>query len=149
MSVPRSVSRIGRSLLIAVGSLSSMTAAQHGGPLVDFGVVSVTPDDTTTDNVLAGTGGYAQIFFVKNIGTQTYTFTISCFGRVNVTCTGTDLSSVTLGPGVSIDIQANYSVGAVGTGRLVLKAPTGGVLDTGYYWLRSEIVGGPGRLPAG
>jgi hypothetical protein len=119
---------------------------QGGGPPgpqpLALGSVAVTPDGTVTANKQTNTSGYEESFVVKNTGSSSGTFTITCFGRVNVTCTGTDLTSVTLGPGASTDVTASYNVGGVGTGRLVLQA-SGPAQDTGWYSVPVMTAGAP------
>jgi len=86
----------------------------------------VTPDGGTTPDRQANTGGYGESFTVTNREAAAVTFTLSCAGSVNVTCTGTSPSSVSVGGGAQTTVAASYSVGAVATGSLTLTA-TGGV----------------------
>ncbi|MGH7674311.1 MAG: hypothetical protein ACREMV_03485, partial [Gemmatimonadales bacterium] len=104
--------------------------------------VSVTPDNDTTDQVPPNTGGYEATFFVKNLQTTPATYTLSCFGRVNVTCNDVVPEQVTLGPNQQADVDVFYSVGALGWGRLVLQANASPV-DTGYYWVPVSSPGPP------
>jgi hypothetical protein len=94
---------------------------------------SVTPDAATAAKRAVNTGGYHETFTIKNQGTTTTTFTLSCAGSSNVTCTGVSRASVALAAGAQDTASALYSVGATGTGTLTLTA-TGGVgSDPGSY----------------
>ena len=97
----------------------------------------VTPDGATAPNRIVNTGGYSETFTVKNRSTAQVTFTLTCNGSSNVTCTGVTPTSVQLngGPqgGASTTATANYNVGAGGTGTLSVKATDAGGNDTGYY----------------
>ncbi|MGH2670676.1 MAG: hypothetical protein ACRDH5_16460, partial [bacterium] len=86
-----------------------------------IGSIEITPDGTTLPMHLANTSG-AQWFWVKNTYTIPVTVDLICVGRVNVTCTGTDITEFTLGPNAQIEVEATYAVGEAGTGRLVLQA---------------------------
>lgn len=94
----------------------------------------VTPDAGTAPNRLTNTTGHSQTFTVKNEGTSQTTFTLTCTGSSNVTCTGVAPTSVTLAGGAqNPDVIATYNVGATGTGTLKVTA-TGGVgSDSGWY----------------
>jgi RHS repeat-associated protein len=122
-----------RFFLIAL-ALFPVPAIAQVVPLA-VGSIAVTPDGSTTATRQSNTGGYDEVFFVKNTYTTPITVTITCFGRVNVTCTGTDITQITLAPGAQIDLLASYTVGAAGTGRLVVKAASGGLQDTGYVFV--------------
>jgi RHS repeat-associated protein len=114
----------------------------EGQPGIDAGTwnvpvgptAAVTPDAGTAVNRLTNTGPYSEMFTVKNNGTTLTTFTVTCSGSSNVTCTGVSPSSVQLAGGAQItDATATYSVGATGSGTLTLTA-TGGVgSDNGSY----------------
>lgn len=122
-----------RVILLAL-ALCPVPALAQVVPLAP-GSLAVTPDGSTATTRQANTGGYDETFFVKNNYTTSLTVTITCFGRVNVTCTGTDITQIVLAPGAQIDVLASYTVGAAGPGRLVLKAASGGVQDTGYVFV--------------
>lgn len=119
--------------VIALGVFPVPAIAQVG-PLAP-GSLAVTPDGSTTITRQSNTGPYDEMFIVKNNYTTSLTVTITCFGRVNVTCTGTDITQIVLAPGAQIDVDASYTVGSAGTGRLVLKAVSGGIQDTGYIFV--------------
>src|SRR6266571_1778887 len=97
--------------------------------------VSVTPDGPTTAIRAANSGGYSESFTIANTGSLTKTFTLSCSGQSGVTC-GTVPGPVTLAPnGHDTTVAMPYSVGAVGTGRLVLTATGTNASDAGSYWI--------------
>ncbi len=105
-------------------ALPNVLAAQGppGGPPGGGGSVSVTPDGATTPDRIANTDDHSEDFTVKNTGSGTDTFFISCGGSSNVTCTGVSPSQVTLGANQSTTVTADYDVGAVGTGNLDVTA---------------------------
>jgi len=97
--------------------------------------VTVTPDGPTTAIRAANSGGYSESFTIANTGSLTKTFTLSCSGQSGVTC-GTVPGPVTLAPnGHDTTVAMPYSVGAVGTGRLVLTATGTNASDAGSYWI--------------
>ena len=130
------VARILSSFLVAVlfSPFMTLSARAQNGPLAP-GSIAVTPDGSTTAIRQANTSGYGETFLVKNNYGTPITVTITCFGRINVTCTGTDITQITLAAGQQIDVLASYNVGTAGTGRLVVKAASGGVQDTGYFFI--------------
>jgi len=94
----------------------------------------VTPQGTTTPSRSANTNGYTATFTVKNVGYYTDTLnTSACTGYVNVTCTGTNPSSVTLAAGASQTVTASYNVQGSGTGRLALSAVSAHSSGGGWY----------------
>ncbi|MGE3527269.1 MAG: hypothetical protein AB7I33_15220 [Gemmatimonadales bacterium] len=113
------------------------------GPQVPF-KVSVTPDNITTTTRTTNTGGYQQSFLVRNLGTNADQYFIECQGHTNVTCTNVTPSSVSLASGAQTSVTATYSVGSVGTGRLVVQA-VGEAEDTGYVNVPvAGVAGKPG-----
>lgn len=114
----------------------------EGQPGIDAGTwnvpvgptANVTPDGSTAPNRLTNTNGHTQNFTVKNEGSAQTTFTLTCTGSSNVTCTGVNPSSVTLAGGAqNPNVAATYDVGATGTGTLKLTASGGVGSDTGWY----------------
>jgi hypothetical protein len=97
--------------------------------------VAVTPDGSTTPNRPPSSGPYSAKFTVQNTGSYADTYALTCSTSSNVTCTGLSTSSVTLNPGGKATIFATYTVGAVGTGTLTLRARSdeSGVQDTGFF----------------
>ena len=96
-------------------------------------VIAVTPDGTATPTQAANTTDLRAVFTVRNIGSSSATYTLSCAGLTNVTCTGLSKSSMTLGVGISDTVTATYSVGSPGTGTLSLTAVSGPASDNGSY----------------
>ena len=101
--------------------------------------VRTTPDGGTTAARWAYSGTYADTFKVRNVGALVDTFNISCSG-VGLTCLSTSVPKVTLQPGDSASVGANYRVGAVGTATLTLTATSafsnpgdGAPSDAGSY----------------
>jgi RHS repeat-associated protein len=108
--------------------------------------VAVTPDGTfVTPNPPANTGPFQAYFFVNNTGSYTDSYVLWCAGRVNITCAGTDLTYLTLDPGQQSDVEATYTTGAPGTGRLVVGATGAGnpAADSGYYRVTVQSNGAP------
>lgn len=127
---------------LATGSIK-LTAADASGNASDTFTItradpkpSVTPDGDSTAGRPPNTSGYAEAFTVKNVGSLSGTFTLSCIGSANVTCSSLSTSSVTLAAGASTPVTANYSVGALGNGRLTLAATGSFASDSGYYVVR-------------
>ena len=79
--------------------------AQQFGPPAPF-EVQVTPRGLLTPNRANNSAGITETFSVMNIGTSTDTYTFSCWGTFNVTCTGTDKTSFTLAPTVATTVVA-------------------------------------------
>ena len=103
----------------------------------------VTPQGTTTPTRSANTNGYTATFTVKNAGYYTDTWnTSACTGYVNVTCTGTNPSSVTLAAGASQTVTASYNVKGPGTGRLALSAVSAHSNGGGWYAVPVTAVAG-------
>lgn len=91
-------------------------------PVVGAQGVAVTPDAGTGPDRPAHTNGYSQAFTVQNTSPTAATFTITCAGSANVTCTSTSPTSVTLGIGGSQSVTAFYNVSNGGTASLTLTA---------------------------
>ncbi len=105
--------------------------------------VAVTPDGTfVSPNPPANSGPFQTTFFVQNTGSYTDSYTLWCAGRVNTTCTGTDITYLTLDPGSQTDVEATYTTGAPGNGRVVMGA-TGPAADSGYYRVTVQSIGAP------
>ena len=124
----------------APGSGSYVKLWAEGGGALDAGTwnvpvpaAQVTPDGGTAPNRVTNTGGYSETFTVKNAGTTSTTFTLSCTGSSNVTCSGTNPTSVTLAGGAQTTATASYSVGMTGTGTLTLTATNATGNDPGYF----------------
>jgi len=108
---------------VAVVLLTSAALAQDR-PLVPPPpyAVNVTPDNVVTVNRAYNTNGYSETFWVTNIGSSNDTYAISCSGNFNVTCTGTDKTTVPLAAGTATTVVAYYNVSGTGLGRLTLHA---------------------------
>ncbi len=121
--------------LAAVGAYTD--TGTYAVSVISYGV-SVTPHDSTTLQRPAHTSGYSESFTVRNTGLSNNTYSLSCGTSANVFCTGltrngSNVSSVLLGPGGSATILALDSVGAVGNGRLSLRATGTNASDSGRY----------------
>lgn len=121
----------GRLVLKAVGTLASDTG-YFSVPVVAAGV-AVTPDSGAAAARLANTGPFTDVFTVKNTGGGSTTFTLSCGGSSNVTCSGISPTSLTLAAGAQSTVTATYSVGAIGTGTLSLTATSANASDLGSF----------------
>jgi len=100
--------------------------------------VAVTPDGTIAPQRPANTSGYSENFTVQNTGTAQNTYSLSCGGSSNLTCTGLTIdgspaSSVSLAGDSSKTVVGSYNVGAVGTGTLSLTATGTNASDGGSY----------------
>src|SRR4051812_3287651 len=95
------------------------------GPLCQTGCftysVRVTPDNGGGAAGPAYTTGHSVSFTVVNRGNTYDTYSISCSGT-NATCTGTSLSSVTLDPGMDVDVDAYFTNGDPGSETIRLTA---------------------------
>ena len=97
--------------------------------------VAVTPDGTLASTTAHATG-WSEAFVVKNTGTGTTTFNLSCAAAGQITCISVDQSQVTLGAGSQVDVEVTFSTGNVSgqaTNRIKLVASGSGAVDTGYY----------------
>src|SRR6267143_4438151 len=106
--------------------------------------VSVTPDGATSSR-FANIGGYQEAFTIQSSANVTDTFTVSCGGSSNVTCTGVSAATVVLPAGASKVDTAIYSTGAAGTGSLVLRAASAHASDSGSYVV--NVVAGTPQSP--
>jgi RHS repeat-associated protein len=95
--------------------------------------VAVTPDGNSAPPRPPNSSGHREVFTIKNNGNTSQTYTITCAGTLNVTCTGKTASSVTLAAGASTTDTAVYSVGAIGTGTLTMTASNANASDVGSY----------------
>jgi len=102
--------------------------------------VRTTPDGGTAAARWAYSGPYAETFNVRNVGALVDTFNLTCSGLGGLTCLSTSVPKVTLQPGDSASVGANYRVGAVGTATLTLTATSvfsnpgdGAPSDAGTY----------------
>jgi RHS repeat-associated protein len=95
--------------------------------------VAVTPDGGTEPTRPANSSGHTASFTVQNVGTLPDTYTITCGGTVNVTCTGVSQSSLPLGASASAPVTATYSVGAPGTGTVTLTAASPNASNGGSF----------------
>jgi len=138
VTVTYNVGAIGSDTLIltAVGVLGSESDnGSYNVTVVPPYAVVVTPDSATTAPRHGYTGEvFRDTFTVKNIGSTTDTYQISCMYAGPVTCTGTDSLHVTLAFLDSTKVTASFTAGGGGPGTLILKA-TGstGVSDSGFY----------------
>jgi len=101
-------------------------------PVVATGV-AVTPDNGTTAARLASSGPFKDVFTIQNTGGSTKTFSVTCSGSSNVTCSGVSKNTVPLTAGASTTDTATYTVSGVGTGSLSLTATAPEVSDAGSY----------------
>ncbi|MGH9896121.1 MAG: hypothetical protein ACREA0_29850, partial [bacterium] len=113
--------------------------SDYGSYFVDVQVfrVEVTPDaaaGAVEPTRRASTGGYSTKFTVRNVGTGSESYSLSCTGS-NVTCGTVSPNSLNLlGPGASALVTVNYSAGAAGQGSITLTATgTAGSTDLGSY----------------
>jgi len=104
-----------------------------GQQTIPVNTAQVTPDGANSVKRQQNTNGYGEVFTVKNTGAASMTYTITCLGSSNVTCTGVNPTSLTLGAGAQTTDTGKYNVGAVGTGTLKLIATSGSDADTGSY----------------
>ncbi len=95
--------------------------------------VAVGPDGSTTSPRLTNTGGYREVFTVQNTGSTQNTFSLTCSGSSNVTCTSLNPTSVTLAANASTTDTASYNVGSTGTGTLSVNASGMNASDGGSY----------------
>ena len=107
--------------------------------------VAVTPDGVSTASRLPNTVGYSAVFTIENTGTSPDTYTITCGGSTNVTCTGTSAGSVPLNAGTVTTVTAYYNVGAPGIGTISLTATSinaGNSFNSGSFTV--PVVGSQG-----
>jgi RHS repeat-associated protein len=95
--------------------------------------ITLTPDGQTAAARITQTGGYTETFTLKNNGGALYTYTLTCSGTANISCTGVSPNQVALNPGTQATLAAAYDVLSAGTGTLRVVAVSGSVTDTGSY----------------
>src|ERR1051326_2863638 len=95
--------------------------------------VAVTPDGSTTATRPPITNSCTAAFTVKNNGTGNVTYTLTRESSSNVTTTGQDYASVTLGTGASINVNVYYNVGVAGSGYVKLWAEGSNGIDSGIW----------------
>jgi RHS repeat-associated protein len=113
----------------------------EGAGAIDSGIwnvpvghtITVTPDGQTAASRITQTGGYAESFTVTNYGGNLYTYTLTCSGSSNTSCTGVSPMQVSLGPGAQGTVIASYNVMNAGSGTLRVTAVSGAVTDSGSY----------------
>lgn len=122
--------------LQAIGRHAGSDSGWYNVPIVAAGV-AVTPDGGTTAPRAANTGSFTDTFTVKNTGGAFQTYTLTCAGSSNVTCSSSSPSgSIGVAANASAPVIATYSVGAAGTGSLTLTAAASGASDGGTYHVR-------------
>ena len=121
-------------LILLLGGVAPVWAQTFG--------VAVTPDGTSTPNRTIHTPGFTQVFKVLNEGTSSQTFTFTCVGASNVTCTNLSTTSATIAGNAFLNVTATYATLNEGTGSLTFTATGPQSTDQG-----SVIV--PVVLPAG
>src|SRR5262249_25128362 len=84
----------------------------------NFSVTFLSADNP----VPANTGGHTARFSVKNLAGSTSTTSLLCTGTFHITFGGTDPGSVTLAPGASKTILADFSAGAHGFGYVTVSS---------------------------
>jgi RHS repeat-associated protein len=109
--------------------------------------VEVTPDaagGAIEPTRRAGAGGYSTKFTVRNVGTDTDSYSLSCTGS-GVTCgTMTPSSLSQLAPGASAAVTVNYTAGTAGQRSITLTATgSAGSTDAGSYTVPVAAAGGP------
>ena len=92
-------------LVLGLAAPRAAGAQGTGQPLCLPGClgVSVTPDGGVVSHPINTTGWDDLGFIVKNTGTSSDTYTLTCSTTGGITCTSVDPPSVTLGPGASTD----------------------------------------------
>jgi YD repeat-containing protein len=96
--------------------------------------LAVTPDGTTPQDRVAGEGPYTATFAVRNTGTVSDTYTLTCgqtatVSGCNITSPG---SSLTLASGAGpANVTVSYNVTATGSGTLTLSAASPSASDGG------------------
>jgi YD repeat-containing protein len=121
--------------ILPMAFVEPATPGRHIQPAPLIGV-SVTPDGSSTPQRPPYSGGYSEVFTVKNTSGATATFNLTCWGGTpNITCTGQSHSVVTLLNNESVTVTAWYSVGSPGggSGQLRLSAESETAFDTGTW----------------
>ena len=102
--------------------------------------VSVTPDGGSL-SLPPSTGGTAS-FFAKNTGNVSTTFTFTCIAT-SLTCGTVTPTSATISPGVSREVDVQFTSGTV-NGKVTMKATNGGTAtDQGFFNVTIVNVGPP------
>ncbi|HEV8600685.1 MAG TPA: hypothetical protein VGQ69_15090, partial [Gemmatimonadales bacterium] len=97
----------------------------------------VSPEGSTIANKTAHTTGNTYAFRVQNEGTQQDTYTLTCTGVENLTCTNWP-PSLTLAAGTFQNVTVTFSTASQGTGQLYFKAISAQAGDTG--WVNVPVV---------
>ncbi len=92
--------------------------------------VSVTPDGAAVQNADSSSGN-TYTFTVKNTGSQSDFYDLTCAITGVLTSCALNKHTVTLSAGASTTVIATYSVGNSGTGVLTVTA-SGDAVDSGY-----------------
>ena len=125
-------------------SLAALVVFPAFGPSISEALyapgVSVTPDGSATPARDANSGPYTATFTVKNTGTSSDYFYITCWGISGVTCTGTNKTEVSLGAGQQTAVDAYYTTGGPGTGQLRLSAFSELTMVEDQGWYSVQIV---------
>lgn len=137
LRMSRFISPIGcsRSLWVFLSPLLGLFLAR---PVAgqSYGVV-VSPEGTTIASKTTHTTGNTYAFRVQNEGTQQDTYTLTCIGVENLTCTNWP-ASLTLAGGTFQNVTVTFSTASQGTGQLYLKAISAQAGDTG--WVNVPVV---------
>lgn len=110
------------------------TPAPAAGQCAGESCPVVTPDGSSKTHS-ANTGGHTAQFTVKNIGSGTDSYSISCPHSGQVMSCQPSTFSLQLGPSQQQNVTVTYSVGGGGSGQVKLKAFSFEhmVSDQGYY----------------
>ena len=93
----------------------------------------VTPDGQTATARITQTGGYTETFAITNWTAGTLTYSVTCTGLGNISCTGVSPLQLSVAAGAQASVVAAYNVGSAGTGTLRVTATTGSSTDSGSY----------------
>jgi RHS repeat-associated protein len=130
---------LGSLTLTAYGT--ARDAGLYNVPVGSYGV-EVTPKGDAAGGVLANTGGHQQTFTVRNLGTQTDTYTLACSVVGNLTCLDLSATTVTLNSGATASVSAYFTAGMTGNGTVRLTANGNQVSDVGSWNLTIMAGGG-------
>lgn len=97
--------------------------------------VSVIPEAATAVERIANTGGHVVTFAVRNTGTDTDTYDLSCVGVARVECGGAIPTRLTLNAGQEATVDVSYEVSGAGAGlvSLIAFSPATHARDRGSY----------------
>lgn len=134
-----------QSLVLSAATLSALSFSfthsastegqPRGTPVAGFPYdVDVTPDNDTTPQREPGVPNYTATFTVKNTGTETDIYLLTCWGEPNVTCVSLDVYNVTLDPNQTRVVTATYSTGGEGLAQLSMSAEGGGSSSDVGQW---------------